>query len=281
MGGADVQVQVRQGGGHVIEQAGPIKARDLDDRVAVRQIVIHHQVRRQGEGLVGAARLLAAGLDRIAQAHLPAQRLFDGLRHPISAAQLILVLLEGAADEDRVQGQPVRGGEDLGVHDIGARRRASARDDRQEAGMVGGYDRQFRHAAKGVGGELGHERFEFDIHDPQQFGVGDLVLQIRLQPIGLIVTRRIGVEIGIRPGGQRLAQFVLRHGDALFAVDGRVAARQHHFCLPIEGAQQLALPAVPDPRAHSAGVADRQHQQHAQALEGLRDGGEGLDGAGV
>jgi hypothetical protein len=47
---------------------------------------------------------------------------------------------------------------------------------------------------------------------------------------------------------------------------GAAAAAEHRLGGAIELAHQLALPAVPDARAHGADVGDGQHQQQAQPL---------------
>ena len=78
---------------------------------------------------------------------------------------------------------------------------------------------------------------------------------IDLQPVGRIVALGVGVELGIRPSGQRAAQRLLRRHDPRLPVDGGMAAAEHDLRLPIEGAQELALPAVPDARADGADVA--------------------------
>ena len=80
------------------------------------------------------------------------------LRHALGAAQLVLVALEGAGDEDRVERAAVDGGEDLRVDDVGAGRRAGAGDDREQARMVRREHGELGHAAEGVGRDLGRER---------------------------------------------------------------------------------------------------------------------------
>jgi hypothetical protein len=76
-------------------------------------------------------------------------------------------------------------------------------------------------------------------------------------------------------------------GDALLVaqdIGGGVAAApapEHRLGGVVELAQQLALPAVPDPGPHGADVGDGDDQQQAQALGVLDDAGEGGDGAGV
>ena len=67
----------------------------------------------------------------------PLQRALHAFRDADGAAQLVLVLGEFAADEDRVEGEAVRRREDLGIDDVGAGGGAGAGDDRQEPRMIG------------------------------------------------------------------------------------------------------------------------------------------------
>ena len=55
----------------------------------------------------------------------------------LAAAQFVLVALEGARDEDRVEGEAVGRGEDLRVDDIGAGRGAGAGDAAEQPRVVG------------------------------------------------------------------------------------------------------------------------------------------------
>src|SRR5947209_9656385 len=93
----------------------------------------------------------------------------------------------------------------------------------------------------------------------------------------MVVPLRIGLEIRIRPGRKRGAQVLLRLLDATLAVDGRMTAGEHDFGFPIQGAQKLALPAIPNTRADRTDVADGQYQQHFQPLQRLYALGEVLD----
>ena len=135
--------------------------------------------------------------------------------------------------------------------------------------MIGRHHGQLGDSRKRIGRNFRRQRAHFLFAHAQKLGMPDLVRQIDLEPIGLIMARRIGVKIGIGPKRQSAAQFVLRVSHPLLAVDGGMAARQHKLGLPIERAQQLALPAVPDAGANGANIAHGEHQQQAQALQRL------------
>ena len=94
--------------------------------------------------------------------------------------------------------------------------------------------------------------------------VRDLVRQVDLEPVGRIVARDIGVELGRRP--VRRARRGIRPAPSptrCAAVDLGEAAGQHRLGLVIERAQQLRLPAVPDARADRADVGGGQDQSAA------------------
>ena len=117
----------------------------------------------------------------------------------------------------------------------------------------------------------------FDFGHVEELGVQNLLFEIGLEPIGLRVALGVGGEIEIGPLRQPAPQFELGLRDAAPAVDGRMAAGQHHLGLPIEGAHQFGLPVVPDAGADRADVADRQDEQHFQPFERLHLMREGED----
>ena len=88
------------------------------------------------EGLGAALRLGALG-DHLRQPALARQHVLDQLADALGAAPLVLVAVELAADQDRVERLAVGGGEDLRVDDVAAGRGAGAGDHRQQARMVG------------------------------------------------------------------------------------------------------------------------------------------------
>ncbi len=112
--------------------------------------------------------------------HLAAQRLLDGVGHPRRPPQLVLILRKGAADENVVERQPVRGGENLRVDNVGVRRRACPGDNRQQAGMVAGENGDFGHAAERIGGDLRRQHFILRRRLAQELRMTDLARQIDL-----------------------------------------------------------------------------------------------------
>jgi hypothetical protein len=96
---------------------------------------------------------------------------------------------------------------------------------------------------------MGYWRGKLDLGHIQKLGVKKLLFQCGLKPIGLRKTRRIGLEIEVRPVRKRAAQFRAGPGDALLAVDRRVAAGEHHLGLPIKGAGVRAVFQTPGPTA--------------------------------
>ena len=91
----------------------------------------------------------------------------------------------------------------------------------------------------------------------------------------------IALALGLRPVLQAPSQEGPRLGQPLAARSGGEPARQDRLGLVVEGAQQLALPAVPDARPDGADIAHRQHQEQLHAVHGLHDLGEVVDGAPV
>jgi hypothetical protein len=90
-----------------------------------------------------------------------------------------------------------------------------------------------------------------------------------LEPVRRIMPRDVGVEFGLRPFGERGAEFPLRHFDALRAVHFREAAGEHRFGFVIQRAQQLRLPAVPHTRTDAADVGGGQNRQELHLLDRL------------
>ena len=109
----------------------------------------------------------------------------------------------------------------------------------------------------------------------------DLAAEIDLEPVGRIVPRDIGVELTLGPFGEAGAEFGLRRGDALRAIDLGEAAGQHRFGFVIKRAQQLRLPAIPDAGADRADVGGGEDGQQFHPLERLHHCGEILDGLAV
>ena len=89
------------------------------------------------EGLRAARCGGPLAVDEIGDPDLALERPLDGGGDALGPAQLVLVAVEGAREEDGVERHAVGGGEDLRVDDVAARRRAGAGDDGEQPRMVG------------------------------------------------------------------------------------------------------------------------------------------------
>ena len=92
------------------------------------------------------------------QPQFAAQRALDRIRDAQRAARLILVVLELARDRDGVEREPIGGGEDLRIHDVGAGCRARARNHRQQPRMIGREHGQLGDAARGIEADARRDR---------------------------------------------------------------------------------------------------------------------------
>ena len=77
--------------------------------------------------------------------------------HALGPAALVLLGLEFALDQNRVERHAVGGGEDLGAGDVGAGRRTGAGDERQQARMIRRIDREFGDGGEGIGFNRGDD----------------------------------------------------------------------------------------------------------------------------
>src|SRR5271163_5097883 len=102
MGGPDVQIELRKGGSEVVEKARTVEPGNLEHGVAIRKRIVDHDLRLDGERS-GARVGATLGGDDFADFDLAAQRLFDRTGHAPAASQLVLVAVEGARNEDRVE----------------------------------------------------------------------------------------------------------------------------------------------------------------------------------
>ena len=124
----------------------------------------------------------------------------------------------------------------------------------QEPRMVGRDDGDCGHAMKGVGCDLGRQRTRVGRHRVEQFGVSRLPRRLHFQPIGRIVPLGVSVELGIGPAREQLADRLLSRFDAPLAVDRRMTAAERDLGFPVERAQELALPTVPDARSDGPNI---------------------------
>src|ERR1700689_638731 len=128
MGGTDVQIELRKGGSEVVEKARTVEPGNLEHGEAIRKRIVDHDLRLDGErsGARVGGTLGGGGFADFAPAP---QRLFDRTSHAPAASQLVLVAVEGARNEDRVERETVGRREYMGVDDIAARPRAGAGGD--------------------------------------------------------------------------------------------------------------------------------------------------------
>ena len=180
-----------------IQQAGPVEAGHLDHGVAVRPLIVDGDFRLDRERLQPRPWRPRAWRPPPAAAACPRSTFSIDLADARGAARLVLVAIEFARDRDGVERAAVGGGVDLRVDDVGAGRRAGAGDDRQQPGMVGRQDGQLGHAARLVEADIDRERCGRPVRLARRKRAWrDLARQIDLEPVGRIVPRDIGVELG-------------------------------------------------------------------------------------
>ena len=279
MGRAYVQLEIGNRAGQARQQRRPVDALDLDHRETVRQRVVDLDGGFDGEG-AERPRPLPGRLDG-RKAHLAAQHVLDQPADPPRPPQFVGIVVELAFDLDDVERAAVGGGEDVRAVDRGARARTGGRDHRQKARMVLRQDRDLGHRLEGVGAHRARQLLAFGIGGADEFGVAELIVRIDRQQIIVVMQPQIGVALLGRPVGEALGEALgergaLVRGAALAAGLGKTAG-QRQFGLGIEGAQELALPAVPDARADPANVAHGQDEQQLEPLDRLDAGDEVLD----
>ncbi len=144
-----LQVELRQRARQIEQQARPVAAIDLDDRVRAARRVVDEDARRHGEDLRPARdrrRLvqLDMRLDPARHHVLEHDRELGELLGPVEGAAL------GVLHQERVERHPVRQGQDLGVDDVGAGERQRARDAREQARMIGRVERHLGDRAREI-----------------------------------------------------------------------------------------------------------------------------------
>ena len=101
MGRGNIEIELRKCRCQLVEEAGPIKSGDFDDRVAVRPLIIDRDFRLDGERLQPAFWRRALGND-FRQFQLAAHGFFNGVADPRGAACLVFVAFEFARYRDGV-----------------------------------------------------------------------------------------------------------------------------------------------------------------------------------
>src|SRR3954470_18597349 len=120
--------------------------------------------------------------------------------------------------------------------------------------MVDGENRQLGDAARLVEADIDRQLVAGGFAGAQEAGVANLAAELDLEPVRRIVPGDVGVELRLRPFGEADAEFGLRRLDAAGAGGPGEAAGEGRLGLVIQRAQQLCLPAVPDPWADAADV---------------------------
>ena len=95
--------------------------------------------------------------DQRIQPGIAAQQPPDQFADAFAAAELIVVVLEGAVEKERVERISVSRRHDVSAGDVGPGGRASAGEQRQQARMVGRDDRQLGNGREGVGACIGSD----------------------------------------------------------------------------------------------------------------------------
>ena len=161
------------------------------------------------KALMRCLRPVGAG-DRLLEPEFAAQRLANDVGDALGPAALVLLGLELALDQNRVERHAVGGGEDLGARDVGAGRRTGAGDERQQARMIRRIDGEFGDGGEGIGFNRGDDRSWARPWRSAHAWL-QLLLGGHAQPVGIVVARRIGLLLLVAPvrhageeGGLRL-----------------------------------------------------------------------------
>ncbi len=280
----DVEVQPAQRRGELVEQARPVQARDLDDRVPGGQRVVDDHLAAATWNAFGAAlrsgpRAATASAIRISP--FSARSMCCATRSARRSSSSSMS--KARRDEDGVERQAVGGGEDLRVDDVGARRRAGAGDDRQQAGMVLRRHGEFGDAAEAVGRDLGGRASACSFSAAcRKSACLMLARQVHLQPVGRIVAGDIGVDLGVRPGRQARRSSSCARFTRWRAIDRPSARRPARSRSP----SRACAAAGPSSRSRRPGPTALMSQTVSTSSIFSRSSvctvrGEGLDGLGV
>ena len=158
MGRGDVEVEVGDRPGQVVEQAGRSRP-EASMTVNCSSSALSTMMLVSSVKALSRALLLALAARPCSGRRMRAgERLLDQVADLAGAALLVGVVVELAADRDRVERLAVGGREDLRVDDIGAGDGAGAGDERQEPRMVGREDGDLGDRLEGPGPDRGGER---------------------------------------------------------------------------------------------------------------------------
>ena len=162
-------------------------------------------------------RLLAPLRHQRAEPDLALEQLLDGLGDAPRAAQLVLVLLELARQQERVEREAVARGRDVRARDVGAGGRAGAGKQRQQARMVGREQRQLGDGRERVGCEVAGELLAGASARADQLGVLHRLARVGPEPVVGIVPVDEAFHLLRRPIGDGGAEGRLGRGDAIAA----------------------------------------------------------------
>ena len=115
----------------------------------------------------------------------------------------------------------------------------------------------------------------------KKIGKNDVRVSSKALPVGPVVPRCLGAERFGLPVGQGLAKRAFGLGLCTLAIDGLQPLFKGNCGLPVERADQLCLPVVPDPRTNAADVADSQNGQQIKPFLGFHRLGKIADRAGL
>ena len=140
----DVETQVGDGAGHLVEQAGTVAGRTTSITVKWSDTAL--SMMTSGSTVNAPSRPL--GLmplcHQVRQAHLALAAASRSCRRCVCATALVVVLVELAVEQEGVESKSVARRGDVGADDVGTGRGAGAGEQRQQSRMVGGEQRTAR-----------------------------------------------------------------------------------------------------------------------------------------
>ncbi len=266
----DRHARLEQRVSELVQQRGPVARIDLDDGETVRRLVVDQHVGHDVERF-GAWPRQRFGHQPVDHLAAIGERVLDRLLEAFELRGFVERAAERILDEEIVERHAVARGVDPRVDDVAPRHADRAGDAVEQAGMVGGVDRDERRAAFGI-----------DLRRDRELGVARVGHQSRIagddvvglgDPIGFGQAADERFEL-LRAPAEQVAQRGLLDRDAFAAALLLVPEAQHFLGRIVERRQQLPLPAVPHAGADRADIDDRQHQQQPQPLGALHHLGE-------
>ena len=171
----DVEEEVGQRARQLVEQARPVAPGHLDHGELIGERIVDDDLRLDREGHDAARRRAALG-QQILEPDVAAQQAPDHVADAAAAAELVLVVLELAVEQEGVERIAVARRHDVGAGDVGAGGGAGAGEQRQQTRMVRRHDGQLGDCGEGVRRGLGGEL--------PAFAFGALQQLVRARPGG-------------------------------------------------------------------------------------------------